>query len=378
VHGPLSLTLLLHAISGYVLEQTKEGFVIESIKYRNLAPLYCDEEMRLCGLQKDSDKDGATYDVWIEGPTGGVAVKGTVRTMRKPLVEPRLLGDLKDGEEFRRIPLRTESHEVEADQVRNSPSRGKRQVFIRRIATSRDDDVSRRPMPIKAPNETASVTQTPTGIVSERAEPTQKDITTSGRSGDEGTSVRHHIRRIRVAASDRRRRNRARSAQRELPRTVRPRFATDPETSRVTLSKFTIPPSVESVSGGRWLTTDLESKATSKATNDQITAASNEEAHRAHRRNRPARTSPPAKTALRIRQIKTTSTSLVRAVQSKTRQHGGRKARVAKGAFPVRRYASSPYATVLARHSTFEKHGPRKIERVRVRISERTVDRRHE
>lgn len=56
--------------------------VIQSIEYRNLAPLYCDEEMRLCARKKtntDSEDEG-TYDVWIEGPTGGMAVKGTVRT----------------------------------------------------------------------------------------------------------------------------------------------------------------------------------------------------------------------------------------------------------------------------------------------------------
>lgn len=51
-----------------------------SIEYRNLAPLYCDEEMRICGMEKKSTADGGVYEVWIEGPTGGVAVKGTVHT----------------------------------------------------------------------------------------------------------------------------------------------------------------------------------------------------------------------------------------------------------------------------------------------------------
>jgi hypothetical protein len=53
---------------------------VESIEYRNLAPLYCDEEMRICGLEKKTLQNGSIYDVWIEGPTGGVAVKGTVYT----------------------------------------------------------------------------------------------------------------------------------------------------------------------------------------------------------------------------------------------------------------------------------------------------------
>ena len=54
--------------------------VVESVEYRNLAPLYCDEEMRICGFKKKTLYNGAVYDVWIEGPTGGVAVRGTVYT----------------------------------------------------------------------------------------------------------------------------------------------------------------------------------------------------------------------------------------------------------------------------------------------------------
>lgn len=54
--------------------------VLESIEYRNLAPLYCDEEMRICGKEKKTLQNGCIYDVWIEGPTGGVAVKGTIYT----------------------------------------------------------------------------------------------------------------------------------------------------------------------------------------------------------------------------------------------------------------------------------------------------------
>jgi hypothetical protein len=36
--------------------------------------------MRICGLEKKALHNGSIYDVWIEGPTGGVAVKGTVYT----------------------------------------------------------------------------------------------------------------------------------------------------------------------------------------------------------------------------------------------------------------------------------------------------------
>jgi hypothetical protein len=47
--------------------------------YRNLAPLYVDEEMKIC-LRKNAkhnvEKEDK-YDVWIEGKDGGYAVKGT-------------------------------------------------------------------------------------------------------------------------------------------------------------------------------------------------------------------------------------------------------------------------------------------------------------
>jgi hypothetical protein len=82
VHGPLALTLLLEAMSGHVRVKTKGQYIVESIEYRNLAPLYCDESMRLCGSLKKTFGNGELYDVWIEGPAGGVAVKGTVRTVR--------------------------------------------------------------------------------------------------------------------------------------------------------------------------------------------------------------------------------------------------------------------------------------------------------
>jgi hypothetical protein len=42
--------------------------------------------MRLCGREKagSSTEESKIYDVWIEGPTGGMAVKGTVRTEPMP------------------------------------------------------------------------------------------------------------------------------------------------------------------------------------------------------------------------------------------------------------------------------------------------------
>jgi len=47
--------------------------------------------MRICGLEKKKLQHGSIYDVWIEGPTGGVAVKGTVYTTVKN-TKPKPLG----------------------------------------------------------------------------------------------------------------------------------------------------------------------------------------------------------------------------------------------------------------------------------------------
>ncbi|KAF2446253.1 hypothetical protein P171DRAFT_255815 [Karstenula rhodostoma CBS 690.94] len=86
VHGPLTQTLMLKFI-GTHLQSIPEGpHIVEAIEYRNLAPLYCGEELRLCAREKVGARmdDARIYDIWIEGPTGGMAVKGLVRTVRRP------------------------------------------------------------------------------------------------------------------------------------------------------------------------------------------------------------------------------------------------------------------------------------------------------
>lgn len=82
VHGPLSLTLILRLVNNHLAEQRGPPQTVRSIDYRNIAPLYCDEELTLCGRRRDRlDENGhPVFDVWIEGPTGGMAVKGTVHT----------------------------------------------------------------------------------------------------------------------------------------------------------------------------------------------------------------------------------------------------------------------------------------------------------
>jgi hydroxyacyl-ACP dehydratase HTD2-like protein with hotdog domain len=55
--------------------QLKELEMVGRFDYRNLAPLYANEEMKVCIRKSHIKAD--KYDVWIEGRDGGYAVKGT-------------------------------------------------------------------------------------------------------------------------------------------------------------------------------------------------------------------------------------------------------------------------------------------------------------
>ncbi|PGH11372.1 hypothetical protein AJ80_07163 [Polytolypa hystricis UAMH7299] len=76
VHGPLTLMLMLTAFQNYV---SQRGLSVESIEYRNLAPLLVQQQMKICGKQKRGTNTDA-WDIWIEGGQGGLAVKGTIQT----------------------------------------------------------------------------------------------------------------------------------------------------------------------------------------------------------------------------------------------------------------------------------------------------------
>ncbi|KAJ5888901.1 hypothetical protein N7495_008942 [Penicillium taxi] len=73
VHGPLTLTLLLSVLQNQLYSH---GVQVESFEYRNLAPLFVEEELTVCGKPKNDN----SWDVWIEGPNGGLAVRGTAKT----------------------------------------------------------------------------------------------------------------------------------------------------------------------------------------------------------------------------------------------------------------------------------------------------------
>ncbi|MCJ1472970.1 hypothetical protein MMC13_001619 [Lambiella insularis] len=95
VHGPLSLILMIELLRRYLSREgshvlsagLREKEQITEIEYRNLAPLYADEPMRVCVRRK---KEGE-WEVWIEGRDGGYAVKGVAKTSMKDIFEEKHL-----------------------------------------------------------------------------------------------------------------------------------------------------------------------------------------------------------------------------------------------------------------------------------------------
>ncbi|KAJ4324153.1 hypothetical protein N0V84_003986 [Fusarium piperis] len=73
VHGPLTLALMLRVLNDHI----GPALSVSKFSYRNYAPLYVDEQMTI-HLRNVSREDAAEqrWDVWIEGPEGGMAVKG--------------------------------------------------------------------------------------------------------------------------------------------------------------------------------------------------------------------------------------------------------------------------------------------------------------
>ncbi|MCJ1318270.1 hypothetical protein MMC15_003598 [Xylographa vitiligo] len=88
VHGPLSLVLMVELLSWHLASSSKTidhgnklgwSDSILEIEYRNLAPLYADEPMRVCGKNRGKGE----WVLWIEGRDGGCAVKGKAQTSNK-------------------------------------------------------------------------------------------------------------------------------------------------------------------------------------------------------------------------------------------------------------------------------------------------------
>ncbi|KAJ4264945.1 hypothetical protein NW762_005188 [Fusarium torreyae] len=80
VHGPFTLALMLRVLN----DQIGSDAGVHKFSYRNYAPLYVNERMTI-NIRRVSKEDGANgrWDVWIEGPEGGMAVKGTADVIYK-------------------------------------------------------------------------------------------------------------------------------------------------------------------------------------------------------------------------------------------------------------------------------------------------------
>ena len=91
VQGPLTAVLMAEVLQSYLRKLAGGGKSswqraqkILSLTYRNLTPLYAEEEMRICVRKEEGSSDlmGITiWNVWIERPDGLIAVKGTFKTL---------------------------------------------------------------------------------------------------------------------------------------------------------------------------------------------------------------------------------------------------------------------------------------------------------
>jgi len=88
VHGPLSLVLMLSVLRS----QLKEDEVVGTFDYKNLAPLYANEEMKVC--VRKGRKDEHKFEVWVEGSGGGYAVKGSATIRPRYYSEDEELEDM--------------------------------------------------------------------------------------------------------------------------------------------------------------------------------------------------------------------------------------------------------------------------------------------
>jgi hydroxyacyl-ACP dehydratase HTD2-like protein with hotdog domain len=68
----MQLVLLCELIRIKVCEGTSD--VVLRVEYRNLAPLYAGEELKLCAR----DRGNKIWEVWAEGPDGGIAIRGEI------------------------------------------------------------------------------------------------------------------------------------------------------------------------------------------------------------------------------------------------------------------------------------------------------------
>ncbi|CAK7274809.1 hypothetical protein SEPCBS119000_006362 [Sporothrix epigloea] len=90
VHGPLTLLLMLSAIRSRIPgRRFLSSRFIRKFEYRNIAPLYAGEELRVsvrCNGQQGAAEESSAnepfcrWDVWVENSRGGICARGTAIT----------------------------------------------------------------------------------------------------------------------------------------------------------------------------------------------------------------------------------------------------------------------------------------------------------
>jgi hypothetical protein len=340
VHGPLSLTLMLQALAGYVKAYTKGRHVLESIEYRNLAPLYCDEEMRICGMEKKTFTDGGVYEVWIEGPTGGVAVRGTVYTTADPRNKASQKPPLVQGTNQFTV------HYVNGRDTSITP------------ATNRDKPPSRK---------------------TKKAEKKQKDKA-KATSGAPTLVRRSAFRSVIVSTSDPSSRDLSETGTNQLDPSPKRRPPRDTHRSpqRPYLSAFHLPSLSDRKSEEQSLSVD----AALGPSINQTRPSSTQRTSRAHRRNRlarsiPARTHSYTESSPSVRRIQAAPSPMIPRLSLQAQRILRRSSRRSSRPFfvepiPVlRTYRGKAYqydaAAVASRHSRYRKDGPRRVEHLYVR-----------
>ena len=160
VQGPLTVVLMIEVLQIHLLtladyrsspEDRPETIV--QVDYRNLAPLYVDEEMKICVQRREKEIDegrAAIWDVWIEGPDGRYAVKGTAKAMKKGQVrihkESRESGEdaMKGHRSYRELGIKSvpEGETIPAEQVALQNSVNARHETVSSEKSSPKEDLS--------------------------------------------------------------------------------------------------------------------------------------------------------------------------------------------------------------------------------------------
>jgi hypothetical protein len=74
----------------------KAGEMLVEFEYRNLVPLFAEENMKVCVRRDPANEE--RFDVWIEEPGGGYAVKGSALIDKSYILDTKSLKDTPGGE----------------------------------------------------------------------------------------------------------------------------------------------------------------------------------------------------------------------------------------------------------------------------------------